>query len=352
MKKGANPLRTELPYLNNLPMALLVCAINLALAFVFQYGRRLFADDLVIDAAICGVITAFTSLGYARRAVDARRRRGALPAQVPLSPFMQRLPRAYLPLAALTGLAASALMGFITLALLRFYPETEYTFSRFLVWKFIYATLLAAKVIEFGILRYVQPDCEKPEDPPQQGRQTVKNPLPRREMFARLYASVTTDFGMNILIGLALGGTIIQGELVVLMGVARSGVWITGLVLGLIISFLMIKPTLASVQKIALAGDLPPAEKPNRLLSALPLSPCGLTGLMLLPVMALSALSFWAIMWFFGFDALNFFQFFLIRTAYTKLLSRLVEALAIQRYRQLSLSKAAQPVELEVESGV
>ncbi len=351
MKKGANPLRTELPYLNNLPMALLVCAINLALAFVFQYGRRLFADDLVIDAAICGVITAFTSLGYARRAVDARRRRGALPAQVPLSPFMQRLPRAYLPLAALTGLAASALMGFITLALLRFYPETEYTFPRFLLWKFIYATLLAAKVIEFGILRYVQPDCEKPEDPPQQGRQTVKNPLPRREMFARLYASVTTDFGMNILIGLALGGTIIQGELVVLMGVARSGVWITGLVLGLIISVLMIKPTLASVQKIALAGDLPPAEKPNRLLSALPLSPCGLTGLMLLPVMALSALSFWAIMWFFGFDALNFFQFFIIRTAYTKLLSRLAEALAIQRYRQLPLPKA-QPVKLEVESGV
>lgn len=352
MKKSTNPLRTELPYLNNLPMALIVCAINLALAFVFQYGRSLSADDLVIDAAICGVVTAFTSLGYARWAVDVRRRRGALPAQVPLSPFMQKLPRTYIPLAALTGLAASVLIGFITLALLRFYPVTEYTFSRFLIWKFIYATWLAAKVIEFGILRYVQPDCKKSDDPPQQGRQTVKNPLPRREMFARLYASVTTDFGMNILIGLALGGTIIQGDLVMLMGVAQSGVWITGLILGLIISVLMVKPTLASVHQIALDGDLPPAEKSSSFLSALPLSPWGLTSLMLIPVMALSAISFWLIMWFFGFDALNFFQFFLIRTAYTKLLSRLVEALAIQRYRQLSLSKAAQPVKLEVESGV
>ena len=65
MNNGANKIRTELPYLNNLPMALLVAGINLALAFVFQYGRLLAMEDLLIDVAICGLVTAFTSLGYA-----------------------------------------------------------------------------------------------------------------------------------------------------------------------------------------------------------------------------------------------------------------------------------------------
>lgn len=350
MNHGANKIRTELPYLNNLPMALLVAVINLALAFVFQYGRSLSTEDLLIDAAFCGLVTAFTSLGYARWAVGKQRRQGALPSQVPISPFMQRMPRAYIPLSLLTGLVSSALMGVVTLALLRFYPETAYTFPRFLVWKIGYATWLAAKMIELGIFRYVQPDCGKPEDPAQQGQQTVKNPLPRKAMFARLYASVTADFGMNMLIGLALGGTLIQGDLVILMGVSQGGVWITGLVLGLIICFLMIKPTLASVRQIAEAGDLPPAPNKN-LLAHLPASPWGLTGMLLLPVMALSALCFWAVMYFFGFESLNFFQFFIIRTGYTKLLSRLVETLAIQRYRQLPLSKR-QPLEEEVESYV
>lgn len=350
MKKDANHVRTELPYLNNLPMALLVCAINLVLALVFQYGRLLSTEDLLVDAALCGLVTAFTSLGYSRWAVNNRRRQGALPSQVPLSSFMQKLPRAYFPLSILTGLVSSVLMVLITSVLLRFYPEIEFTFPRFLIWKVGYATLLAAKLIEFGIFRYVQPDCERPEDPSQQGQQTVKNPLPRREIFARLYASVTADFGMNMLIGLPLGGTQIQEDLVIIMGVSQSGVWITGIIFGIIICLLMIRPTLASVMQIAYDGGLPQASRKN-FLALLPLSPWRLTGIFLLPTMALSALSFWAIMYFFGFESLNFFQFFTIRTAYVKLLSRLVEILAIHRYSQLPVPKI-QSVEEGVQSNV
>ena len=351
MKAIVGKGRTELPYLNNLPMALTVCAINLPLAFIFQYGRELTVYYFVVDAAICGVLTAFTSLAYTRWAAGSHRACGTLPAQVPVNAFIQRLPRSYFLLAVLTGLVGAALMVLVTWALLNFYPETSYTFSRFLVWKIGYSILLAAKVIEFGIFRYVQPDLARPSDPPQTGQQTVINPLPRREMFSRLYASVTTDFGMNMLLGLILGGTIIQGDLVVLMGVAQSGVVIIGLVLGIIVSLLMVRPTLSSVRQLALAGSLPPAGKPNRFLSALPANPWGLTGVLVLPVMVLSSLIFWAVMWFFGFETLNFFQFFIIRTTYTKLLSRLVEALAVHRYRQLSLPETG-PLKLEVEPDV
>ncbi|NLC97253.1 MAG: hypothetical protein GX675_06775 [Erysipelotrichaceae bacterium] len=334
MKDSVNNARTELPYLNNLPMALFVCFINIALAFVFQYGRVLTVSDLVVDASLCGIVTAFTSLGYAYWAVEKQRKQGNLPTQVPINSFMQKLPSSYIPLTIITGIAGSVIMVFITIALLRFFPETEYTFIRFLVWKTGYATFLAAKMIEFGIFRYVQPDCEKPDDPIQKGSQTVINPLLRKEIFSMLYASVTADFGMNMLIGLVLGGTIIQGDLVILMGVTQGGVWITGLVFGIIISLLMIKPTLTSVKEIAFEGGVPKSSKKN-VLASLPVSPWTLVFILLVPVMAFSALSFWTIMKFFGFESLNFFQFFIIRTAYSKLLSRLVETFAIQRYRQI-----------------
>ena len=108
--------------------------------------------------------------------------------------------------------------------------------------------------------------------------------------------------------------------------------------------------TLASVMQIAYDGGLPQASRKN-FLALLPLSPWRLTGIFLLPTMALSALSFWAIMYFFGFESLNFFQFFTIRTAYVKLLSRLVEILAIHRYSQLPVPKI-QSVEEGVQSNV
>lgn len=342
MRSSADIRRTELPYLNNLPMALLICAINIPLAFVFQYGRQLNTSDLILDAAICGFTSAFFSLLYTNRAVASRRKLGSLPVEVPQSAFMQKLPRGLLPLVMLTGIAGAAVMALITLMLVRFFPATTYTFSRFIVWKIAYAIILAAKIIEFGIFRYVQPDCIRPEDPPRQGIQSVKNPLPRSDIFSKLYASVTTDFGMNMLLGLALGGTVISGDMVILMGVAQSGVWISGLVLGIIVSVLMVQPTFRGTYQIALTGGLPPAEKPCHFLSVLPEHPWKLTGIFVLPVMVLSALVLWAALWFFGFETLNFFQFFLIRTAYVKLLSKGVEALAVYRYRQIP-PRAAQP---------
>lgn len=340
--------RTELPYLNNLAGVLVICAINIPLVFLFRHGKELQLFHLLWDAAICGMITALTSLWYARWAVNSQRAAGNLPAQVPLSPFMQRLPRNLFLLILMTGVAASALLTLITFVLIRFFPETEFTFWRFLVWKIIHATILAALMIEFGILRYVQPDCARPEDPPQQGEQTVRNPLPRREILGQFYNSVTADVGMNALVGLLLGGTAIQGSQVIIYGVEQSGVWISGLVLGLIVSFLMVRPTLAGTRQVALAGGLPPPERPSRLMAALPEKPWILTGVLVLPIMIVSAVSLWGVLRFFGFVTLHFFQFFVIRTAYVRLLSKAVQALAYHRYRQMVVMTES-PVDKEEE---
>ena len=325
--------RPEVPYLNNLHMAALVVLINLPLAFLFQYGRLLTTKDLLTDAAICGWTTVLISLWLAKRAVGARRGQGTLSAQVPYSRLMQKLPHDLLSLSFAAGIPVAALMWSITLALLRFFPDTECTFMRFLVWKLSYATLLALRIITLGIFRFVQPDCQEPTDPPQTGLQTVKNPLPRRDMLLRLYQSVTADFGMNLLLGLVLGGTLIRGNEVVLMPVYQSNVWISGLILGMILTVLMVRPTLAAVRQLALVGALPPANKHRRMLFLFPENPWLFSAVLLVPVMIVSSASLYGILKFFGFQTLNFFQYFVVRTLYAKLLTKPIESLAVQRYR-------------------
>lgn len=330
--------RPEVPYLNNLHMAALVVLINLPLAFLFQYGRPLTVKDLLTDAAICGWTTALISLWLAKRAVGARRGKGTLPAQVPCSRLMQKLPRNLFSLSFAAGIPVAALMWLITLVLLRFFPDTAYTFERFLVWKLSYATLLALRIIALGVFRFVQPDCQSPADPPQTGLQTVKNPLPRRDMLLRLYQSVTADFGMNLLLGLALGGTLIRGNEVVLMPVYQSNVWISGLILGMILTLLMVRPTLAADRQLALEGALPPVEKQRRMLLPFPENPCLFSAVLLVPVVIVSSASIYGILRFFGFHTLNFFQYFIVRTLYAKLLAKPIESLAVLRYRQLPRS--------------
>lgn len=328
------PQRPEVPYLNNAHMAALVVLINLPLAFLFQYGRALSAKDLLMDAAVCGWTTAMISFWLAKRAVNARRRQGILPAQVPCSRFIQKLPRDLFSLSFAAGIPAAALMWLTTLALLRFFPDTAYTFPRFLIWKLSYAMLLALRMISLGIFRFVQPDCQSPADPPQTGHQTVKNPLPRRDMLLRLYQSVTADFGLNVLLGLMLGGTLIRGGEVVLMPVFQSSAWISGLILGMILTLLMVRPTFAAVRQLAIEGALPLDGKHRRILLLFPENPWLFSSVLLVPVMIVSAVSIYGILKAFGFQTLNFFQYFAVRTLYTKLLTKPIESLAVQRYRQ------------------
>lgn len=328
--------RHEVPYLSNAHLALVVAVINLPIAFVFHYGRALTRIDLLTDAMICGLITAFTSLWFAKRAVNSARKMGALPAQVPSSRVMQKLPQNLIAFSSMIGIMAAAFMALITFVLLRFFPDTDYTFPRFIVWKLSYATLLALKLITLGIFRFVQPDCQKTTDPPQTGLQTVKNPLPRRDTLLHVYHSVVTDFGLNMVLGLVLGGTFIRGDEVVLMPVYQQSVWISGLILGMIVTLLMVKPTIEAVRNLALQGAIPPAETDSRMLRILPESPRLFSAVLLPFVMIVSAASIYGILAFFGFQSLNFFQYFIIRTLYTKLLAKPIESLAVLRYRQSS----------------
>ena len=82
-----------------------------------------------------------------------------------------------------------------------------------LVCKLVYSCFLSAKILEVAIYRYVQPDITGVS--PQADVTTsslIKQPLPHITYFQQLYNSWLTDFGMNMVLGLVLGGTIITAD--------------------------------------------------------------------------------------------------------------------------------------------
>ena len=128
------------------------------------------------------------------------------------------------------------------------------------------------------------------------------------------------DFGLNLILGLCLGGVIVQDHSVVILPVTAEGVTISGSVLGAVITWLVIWPAAKAVWQ----GT--EAVQTSRL--PLPGAPLHFAAALMLPVMVLAAVFFKAVFCLFSFSALDFFQFFCIRTAFVALLLRPVVWLA------------------------
>lgn len=333
MNEKSPKLGEALPYINTLPTVGVTLAINLVMAFVFNFGREINLYSVLTDAVICAIITSIINVLLTRSAVKKLREGGMLPAEAPASAFMQRLPRNPALLILVFSVVFALIMFVFTFAIMRFYEIETYTFPRFLVWKLVYSAILSAKICEFATLRYVQPDCKTQDEPVQTGAQTVKNPLPRRENFKNLFDTVTDDFGFNMLVGIFLGGTIIYEHNLIIPPTTRSGIVIGGCILAIIISVRMVLPIATEMKKLRDTGALPVMEK-RTWVARLPEKPSRFMLTLMLPIMLVSAVVLWAVLTFFGFETLNFFQFFIIRTIYVSLLSKPVSLLAVLRYCQ------------------
>ena len=235
--------------------------------------------------------------------------------------------------------AFSLIMFIFSLAVVWFFGIKTYTFPRFLVWKLVYSTILSIKICELSTLRYVQADCAKPGDPPQTGIQAVKNPLPKKDSFKNLFDTLVNDFGFNMLFGLFVGGTVIYEQNVVIPATTRSGIIIGGCVLGIVVCVRMVLPVATQIKALRDTGALPVLEK-RTWVSVLPEKPVRFMLSLLLPVMLVTAAVLWCVLTFFGFETLNFFQFFVIRTIYVFLLSKPVAMLSVMRYCQPPANKA------------
>ncbi|MEA4897284.1 hypothetical protein ACH6CV_08835 [Bacillota bacterium Meth-B3] len=323
-----------LPYIDNIPIILLTAIINLAVAFIFYYGRSLTLGGILADAGICGITTSLIDVFIVRFMVGRLRAQGRLPREAPQSRLMQKLPKHPLPLALVFGAVFAMLAPLFNAFVIRFFHIEAFTFARFAVWRVIYTTLLSAKIVELAILRYVQPDCARASDAQQKGAQPVKNPLPRMSTFKEWFDTVRNDFGLNMLLGLALGGTIIRDQHVVIPPTTRAGIVISASILGAIVTVSMAYPIARNMRAARTAGALPVAQAENRWVGWMPASPALFALTLLVPIMIVAALAFWAVFTFFGFEDMNFFQYFVIRLLFTTLLTKPTVNLAILRYTQ------------------
>ncbi len=323
-----------LPYVNTWQGIMITIAVNLLVAITLWVLGRISNDGFIMDALICGVTTSIISVVVIYPKIRKIRLEGGLPRQVPANKWLQKLPRKPVPLMIVLSILFAVIMGCFSVAMVWFFEIKTYTPLRFLVWKLVYSTVLSVKLADLVILRLMQPDCMEPGQPEQTGTAAIRNPLPRKETFRNLFNTVTDDFGFNMIMGLLLGGTsIVEGHNVLIAATTRAGIVIGGLILGFILSLRMVLPVIRTIKASRDAGQLPPLEKRTGI-ARLPEKPILLTLVLMLPIMIVSATVLWAVLTFFGFDILNFFQYFIVRTVYVSLLTKPVTQLIVLRYRQ------------------
>lgn len=334
MKNKEQQTLNGLPYVNTWQGISITLAVNLLVAIVLWLLGGISNDGFIMDALICGATTSIISVAVVYPRIRKIRLGGGLPRQVPEDQWLQRLPRNPVPLTIALSILFAAAMGCFAVVVVWFFEITTYTLLRFLVWKLVYSTVLSVKLADLVVLRLIQPDCIEPGQPEQHGTAAIRNPLPKKETFRNLFNTVTDDFGFNMIMGLLLGGTsIVEGHNVLIAATTRAGIVIGGLILGFILSLRMVYPVIRTIKASRDAGQLPPLEKRTGI-AHLPERPLLLTLALMLPVMVISATVLWATLTFFGFDILNFFQYFIVRTVYVSLLTKPLTQLIVLRYRQ------------------
>lgn len=330
------PKKMRLPYMNNATAILLTLGINLVIMVALSWDKRFGLADVLLDAAICGVTTSVINVFFVRRYVTRALEKKTLPTNLPVSRMMMRLPKNPALFAALCALFFGIVTPVINGLIFTFYDFEALLFSQMLVCKLVYACFLSAKILEVAIYRYIQPDitgiipaADLPPSP------LVKPPLPHINYFQQLYNSWLTDFGMNMVLGLVLGGTIITSEDYVLIApTLLSGILIGGMISGTIITFMTVPSVAKKIGSSVANGEIPRLPKRNPWVAWLPKNNWLLAGTLCIPIILITMTVFTGVLTFFNFQSLNFFQFFFIRTAYTAVLVKALVPLMLIRYMQ------------------
>lgn len=328
--------KMRLPYMNNATAILITLGINLVIMVVINWGKSFGLADVLLDAAICGIMTSVINVFFVRRYVTRALANKTLPANLPVSRMMIRLPRNPFLLALLCALFFGILTPLINGMIFIFYDFETLRFGQMLACKLVYACFLSAKILEVAIYRYVQPDvtglnpaADVPPSP------LVKPPLPQISYFQQLYNSWLTDFGMNMVLGLVLGGTIITSDdYVMIAPTLRAGILIGGIISGIIITMMTVPALAKKLGSAVASGEIPrlPQRQPG--VAWLPQNHWLLALTLCLPIILITVTVYTGVLSFFNFESLNFFQFFFIRTAYTAVLVKALVPLLLIRYMQ------------------
>lgn len=334
--------KVYMPYVNNTKAVLITLAINLVVVFLFNWPDGVTYAGVLWDSLYCGIITAAIDMWIVYASLKKIRAGGRMPAQVPVSRLMQRLPKNPFALGVIYAVIFGVLLIGVNAAVLRFFGIQYMAFVPWTVYKLVYTAILSAKITEYIIFRYVQPDwaiAEATSTEMHNNPNPIKNPLPKISVFKEIYASITGNIALNIIIGTALGGVVIgTGGEVVIYPTTVQGIPITGLVFGLIVGILVTNGVLKAMNAAILApgADLSSVETmvSDKRYTWMPKGKPALMCFVCACVMAFSALALWAIMKLFGISVMNFYQFIVFITIYATIISRMLSYVLVRRCMQ------------------
>ena len=321
--------RVRLPYVDNGTVILITLLINTGIVFLFFWGNNSVGlKDVMIDSTICAVVTTIINMSIVYFRLKKMRAGGQMPVVVPESAFMQRLPKNPILLGLIYAVIFGILIVGINALILSFFGMQSMSFITWMAYKLIYATVLSVKNAEFCVFRYVQPDWANAKGiEVKEGThlKPVKDPMPKISVFSAMYASVTGNIALNLIIGSILGGAVVgQDSSTLIYPTTQQGIPITGLIFGCICGALVTRGVmkgtnaslLASAPEIpeSVASDKRFSWMPKRIFTmALVICPC---------TMVFSSIALWLIMKLFGLEVLDFLQFSVFITIYAAIMSK------------------------------
>lgn len=331
----------KLPYINNLLTVSVTAAIAAVSVLVHNHGNVSFRSA-IIDAVSFGLLTFLIDTAIVYPQIRKQYLNGSLPKDVPESKLLRHTPRQPVLFALLFGLLFIGVTVGFNWLFFRFYELTEMTLGSFLFYRVLYAVFFSAWMTKIIILRYVQPDAFK-ENVPQHGSETVKAAFPSVSTLKQEFNSARMDFGFNMITGVILGGTRVGMDLglnanetrwLFIFPATLKGLPKSVFIYSIIIYFMMMVPVIKSIRASHEKGELPTLEKANTFFARLPKNPW-LYALVWYPVtLGLAYLFIWCVMTVMHFEVLNFFQYFFIRLACTRLLCKGVVRVSVLRYIQ------------------
>jgi hypothetical protein len=341
----AHEMKKNLPYIDNAKAVAITLAVNLCAVFIFNWPGGITYSGVLWDSLFCAVITVGIDMWIVYAGLRKMRARGAIPANVPESVLMRRLPQNPITLGGIYAAAFAALAIGFNAALLWFFGIGEMTFAAWIVYKLIYATALSVRVVEFCIFRYVQPDwASVPEGANIETgnaegtgeEKPVKNPLPKISLIKEIYGSVTGNIAMNFILGSVFGGVAARADgSVIINPTTLEGIPITGLIFGLIIGVLVTKGIIAEMNKVIAANPaMIEGAVADKRFSWMPVKKGALTRLACACVMVFSAVALPSIMSLFGIPFMNFYQYTVFMTVYATLVGKALSYVLMRRCLQ------------------
>jgi len=332
----------SLPYVDNAKAILITVIINIGVIFLFNWPGGVTYQGVIWDSLICAFVTVLLDMWIVYTALKKIRDGKGMPSQVPVSPLMQALPQNPFALGLIYAVVFGAYIVGINAGILYFFGIQSMSFAPWMIYKLIYATLLSAKIVEYCIFRYIQPDWANAENANTNTQTTsnikpIKDPLPKISIFKEMYASVTGSIATSIIIGTALGGVKIgAGSSVVIAPTTVEGIPITGLVFGLITGILVTKAVLKELDTIIIASGSAMAEATvsDKWFTWMPVRKVTLMIFVCFCVMVFSAVALWLIMTLFSISVMNFYQHIVFMTVYAAIISKSLSYLLVKRCMQ------------------